>query len=259
MTATTIHPTAMVEDGAQLGEGVTIGPGAIIGPDVRIGDRTRIGPYAQVTGWTHLGTDMIVHQGAVLGSAPQDLKYFGEKTYLEIGDHTVVREYATANLGTAGGGITRIGNHCLIMAYAHVAHDCHVGNRVIIANASQLAGFVTVDDWAIIGGLAALHQFIRIGRHSMLGGGARFVQDVAPFAIVGGTPPRPSGVNVIGLERRGYSVETREALTRAFKTLFKRKLTTEEAVSALRADHPGVPEVEHLARFAETTVRGLIR
>jgi UDP-N-acetylglucosamine acyltransferase len=145
------------------------------------------------------------------------------------------------------------------MAYAHVAHDCHVGDRVILANAVQLAGFVTVEDWAIIGGISAVHQFCRVGCHAMLGGGARFIQDVAPYAIVGGTPPRPTGINVIGLERRGIPRETRVALDRAFRTLFRRKLTVTAAVSAMRAEHPGVPEVEHLARFAETTIRTRVR
>lgn len=259
MTATRIHPTAIVEDGAELGEGVTIGPGSIVGPNVRLGDRTVVDAHALVTGWTRIGSDVRIHHGAVVGSPPQDLKYHGEKTYLEVGDHTIFREYSTANLGTLGGGTTRIGSHCLIMAYAHVAHDCQIGNRVIIANAAQLAGFVTVEDWAILGGLAAIHQFCRIGCHAMLGGGSRYNQDVAPYTIVGGTPARPTGLNVIGLARRGIPESTRRALDESFRMLFRRGLTTFEAVARMREKHPGNREVEHLARFAETTVRGLIR
>jgi UDP-N-acetylglucosamine acyltransferase len=259
MMATEIHAAAHVENGAQLGDGVTVGPGAVIGPNVRIGDRTSVGAHALVTGWTRIGSDVQIHHGAVLGAPPQDLKYRGEQTYLEVGDHSVFREYATVHLGTVAGGVTRIGSHCLLMVAAHVAHDCHVGDHVIIANASQLAGFVTVEDWAIVGGLAGVHQFARVGCHSMLGGGARFIQDVAPYTIVGGAPSRPTGINMIGLERRGVPRETRDALSRSFKLLFRRKLTVVEAATLMRAEHPGVPEVEHLARFAETTVRGLIR
>jgi UDP-N-acetylglucosamine acyltransferase len=199
-----LHPAAFVDPAAELGVDVRIGPGAVVGPHVRIGDRTRIDSHALVTGWTRVGSDCHLHHGAVVGSPPQDLKYPGEVSYLEVGDHTVIREYVTANLATDPGATTRIGSHCLLMAYAHVAHNCVVGERVIVANAVQMAGYVTVEEWAIIGGGTVVHQFTRIGCHAMIGGGSRISQDVAPYVKTAGSPPRNAGINTIGLERRGF-------------------------------------------------------
>jgi len=259
MISTAIHPAAFVEDGALLGTGVTVGPGAVIGPNVRIGDGTSIGSHALVTGWTTIGKGCKLHHGAVAGSPPQDLKYGGETSYLEIGDHTELREYTTANLATEPGATTRIGGHCLLMAYAHVAHNCQIGDHAIIANAVQFAGYVTVEDWAIVGGGTVVHQFARIGRHSIVGGGTRLAQDAAPFMMVAGATPRCTGVNRIGLERRGFSAGTREALDRCFKLLFRDGLTVSEAVARMRERYPMIHEVEVLARFAETSARGLTR
>jgi len=256
---TAIHPAAFVEDGAQLGTGVTIGPGAVIGPNVRIGDGTSIGSHALVTGWTTIGRGCRLHHGAVAGSPPQDLKYRGEISYLEIGDHTELREYVTANLATEPGATTRIGGHCLLMAYAHVAHNCQIGDHVMIANAVQFAGYVTVEERAIVGGGTLVHQFVRVGRHSIVGGGSRIVQDVAPFMMAAGSPPRCTGLNRVGLERRGFSAETREALERCFKLLFRDGLTVADAVARMREQYPSIHEVEVLARFAETSARGLTR
>ena len=257
---TDVHPAAFVEDGAQLGAGVTIGPGAVIGPRVRIGDGTSIGSHALVTGWTTIGRACRLHHGAVAGSPPQDLKYEGrEPSYLEIGDHTELREYVTANLATEPGATTRIGSHCLLMAYSHVAHNCQIGDHAVIANAVQFAGYVTVEDWAIVGGGTVVHQFTRVGRHSIVGGGSRISQDVAPFMIAAGSPPRCTGVNRIGLERRGFSNETRAALERSFKLLFRDGLTVTDAVARMRARFAHIHEVEVLARFAETSARGLTR
>jgi UDP-N-acetylglucosamine acyltransferase len=256
---TAIHPAAFIEDGAQLGTGVTIGPGAVIGPNVRIGDGTSIGSHALVTGWTTIGKGCRLHHGAVAGSPPQDLKYGGEISYLEIGDHTELREFVTANLATEPGATTRIGGHCLLMAYAHVAHNCQIGDHAMIANAVQFAGYVTVEERAIVGGGTLVHQFVRIGRHSIVGGGSRIVQDVAPFMMAAGSPPRCTGLNRVGLQRRGFSSETREALERCFKLLFRDGLTVAAAVAAMREHYPAVHEVEVLARFAETSARGLTR
>ncbi len=256
---TAIHPASFVDERAELGAGVTIGPGAVIGPHVRIGDRTRVDSHALVTGWTRIGHDCRLHHGAVTGSPPQDLKYTGEESYLEIGDHTEIREYATANLATDPGATTRIGNHCLIMAYAHVAHNCQIGHHVVMANAVQLAGYVIVEDWAIVGGGTVIHQFARVGCHSIIGGGSRISQDVAPYVRTAGSPPRNAGLNVVGLERRGFSPETCAALERAYRLLFRDGLTVADAVTRIRTELPGVPEVEHLARFAETSARGLSR
>lgn len=257
--STMVHPAAFVDERAQLGVDVVVEPGAVIGPQVRIGDRTRVGSHALVTGWTRIGHDCHLHHGAVAGSPPQDLKYTGEESYLEIGDHTVMREYATANLATDPGATTRVGSHCLLMAYSHVAHNCVIGDRVIVANAVQFAGYVTVEDWAIVGGGSVVHQFTRIGRHCMIGGGSRISQDVAPYIMCAGSPPRLAGINVVGLERRGFSPEAVKALQGAYRILFRDGRPIGDAVAAMRAEHPGVPEVEHLARFAETSERGLTR
>lgn len=257
---TDIHPAAFVDEGAQLGTGVTIGPGAVIGPHVKIGDGTSIGSHALVTGWTTIGRHCRLHHGAVAGSPPQDLKYTGgEASYLEIGDHTVLREYVTANLATEAGATTRIGSHCLLMAYSHVAHNTQIGDHSVIANAVQFAGYVTVEDWVIVGGGTVVHQFTRLGRHSIVGGGSRIVQDVAPFMMAGGATPRCTGLNRVGLERRGFSAETRAALDRCYKLLFRDGLTVANAVARMREQYPSIHEVEVLARFAETSARGLTR
>ena len=255
----TVHPSAIVEKGARLGVDVAIGAGAIVGPHVTLGDRTRVDSHALVTGWTRVGHDSHVHHGAVLGTTPQDLKYSGGESYLEVGDHVVVREFVTANLASDAGATTRIGSHCMLMACAHVAHNCVLGEHVIIANAVLFAGYVTVEDWAIVGGGTMVHQFTRIGRHAMVGGGSRVTQDIAPFIKVGGSPPRLAGLNRMGLERRGFSRPACDALGGAYRLLFRRGLTVERAVAEMRAAFPGVPEVEYFARFAETSARGLTR
>jgi UDP-N-acetylglucosamine acyltransferase len=255
----TIHPTAIVEDGARLGVDVSVGPGSIIGPHVTLGDRTRVDSHALVTGWTRVGSDGHLHHGAVLGTAPQDLKYPGEESYLEVGDHVVVREFVTVNLATDPGATTRIGDSCMLMACAHVAHNCVLGDHVIVANAVLFAGYVTVEDWAIVGGGTMVHQFTRIGRHCMLGGGSRVTQDIAPFIKAGGTPPRLGGLNRIGLERRGFTREACDALEEAYRILFRKGLTVAQAAAEMRAAFPGVAEVDYLARFAETSARGLTR
>jgi UDP-N-acetylglucosamine acyltransferase len=226
---------------------------------VQVGDGTSVGSHALLTGWTHIGKGCRIHHGAVLGSPPQDLKYGGEPSYLEVGEHTEVREYVTANLATEPGATTRIGSRCLLMAYAHVAHNCQIGDHVILANAVQMAGYVTIEDWAIVGGGSVIHQFVRIGRHAMVGGGSRIANDVAPYIKLAGSPPRLAGINAVGLERRGFGKPTRDALERAYRILFRDGLTVAESVTRMRAAFPDVPEVEILARFAETSARGLSR
>ena len=254
-----IHPAAFVDPQAKLGVDVVVGPGAVIGPDVVLGDRTRVDSHALVTGWTTLGCDNHLHHGAVLGSPPQDLKYSGRPSRLLVGDHNVFREYTTANLATDPGEATRVGSHGLFMAYAHIAHNCCIGDRVVIANAVQLAGYVVVDDWAIVGGCTVVHQFTRIGRHCMIGGGSRVSQDIAPFVKSAGSPPRNAGLNSVGLERRGFSREARVALERAYRIFFRDGHTAAQAVDTIRRELPGVPEAEHFARFCETSVRGITR
>lgn len=254
-----IHPAAFVDTAARLGADVEIGPGAVVGPHVKVGARTRIDSHALVTGWTTIGEDCHLHHGAVAGSPPQDLKFSGEPSYLEIGDATVIREYATLNVATEPGFTTRVGSHVLLMAYSHVAHNCHVGDHVVIANAVQMAGYVVVDDWAIIGGGTVVHQFTRIGRHSMIGGGSRIPQDVAPYVKLAGSPPRNAGINSIGLERRGVPAPVRQGLERAYRLFFRSGMTSEEAVRAIRQEFGPVEEIEHFARFCETSVRGISR
>lgn len=254
-----VHPAAFVDDAAVLEAGVTVGPGAVIGPRARIGAGTSIGSHALIDGWTQIGRNCRIHHGAALGGPPQDLKYAREESYLEVGDRTEVREFVTANLATEPGATTRIGSDCLLMAYSHVAHNCQIGDHVILANAVQMAGYVTIEDWAIVGGGTVIHQFVRVGRHSMIGGGSRIPQDVAPFITLAGNPPRLGGVNSVGLERRGVAPETCAAIERAYRLLFRQGLTVTDAVARIRAELPGVPEVEVFARFAETSARGLTR
>lgn len=254
-----VHPAAFVDPAAKLGAGVRVGPGSVIGPYVTVGAGTRIDAHVLLTGWTTLGRECHLHHGAVLGSPPQDLKYSGEASYLEVGDRTVFREYTTANLATEPGFTTRVGSDCLLMAYSHVAHNCQVGDHVVIANVVQMAGYVVVDDWAIVGGGTVVHQFVRIGRHAMIGGGSRIPQDIAPFVKAAGSPPRLAGVNSIGLERRAVPAPVRESIERAYRIFFRDGLTSTRAVEEIRARLPGVPEVEHFARFCETSVRGISR
>jgi len=248
-----------VAPAARLGMDVVVGPGAVVGPDVTLGDRVRVDSHALVTGGTKVGADTHVHHGAVLGTGPQDLKYEGKESYLEVGEHTELREYVTANLATDPGATTHIGSHCLLMAYAHVAHNCRIGDPVSIANAVQPAGYVTIEDWAIVGGGTLVHQFTRIGRHAMVGGGSRVTQDIAPFIKVGGSPLRMAGLNRIGLARRGFAAEVCDAREGAYRVLFRKGLTVTRAVEEMRRQWPGVAEVEYLARFAETSARGLAR
>jgi UDP-N-acetylglucosamine acyltransferase len=254
-----IHAAAFVDPLAVLGDDVEVGPGAVIEAGAVIGDRTRVAAHALVTAATRIGADCHLHHGAVAGSPPQDLKWKGTRSHLEIGDRTVIREYATLNVGTEEGATTRVGSDCLLMAYAHVAHDCHVGDRVVVANSVHFGGYVTVDDWAIVGGGSVVHQFTRIGRHCMIGGGSRVVQDIAPYIKAAGNPPRLGGVNRIGLERRGVAADVCNAIEGAYRLLYRDNLTVTAAVAAMRERWPLLPEVEHFARFAETSLRGLTR
>jgi UDP-N-acetylglucosamine acyltransferase len=255
-----VHPTAIVDPGAKIAPGVRIGPFSWVGPGVTLEEGVVLDSHVRLEGTTRLGRGVHVHAGAVLGGPPQDLKFVsGTPSSLEVGEGTVVRECATANVGTDEGSVTRIGRGCLIMAYAHVAHNVRVGDRAILANAVQLAGYVTIEDYAIIGGLVPVHQFVRVGCHSMIGGGFRVPQDVAPYVRAGGTPLRPMGLNLIGLRRRGFSEETITALRGAYRLLFREGLGVEEAASRIQEELPDLPEVRHMAEFALSSERGLAR
>lgn len=255
-----IHQTAIVHEGAQIAEGVEIGPYAIIGEHVTIGAGTTIGPHTVIEGWTEIGRDNRIFQFASIGAPPQDLKYCGEKALLKIGDRNTVREFATLHRGTAdGGGETVIGNDNLFMAYSHVAHDCLLGNHVILANGATLAGHVAVDDFAILGGLCAVHQFTRIGAHVMISGGSMVTQDVPPFSIAQGDRAKTVGINQIGLKRRGFSEEAIRGIKQAYKLIFRSGLRTEEALEQIASELKGCPEVDEFANFIRKSTRGVAR
>lgn len=250
------HATAVIDVDASVHDSASIGPYAVIGPGVEIASGCRIGPHVFIERDTRLAEDCRVGSGAVLGTDPQDLKYVGERTWLEIGPRTRIRELATLNRGTAATGKTIVGADCLIMAYAHVAHDCRLGDHVVLANAVQLAGHVHIGEWAVIGGVCGIHQFVRIGRHSMVGGASRVLQDVAPFTLAAGNPCTAYGLNRVGLRRRGFSEETLRELRDAFRRIFQSEVPVRRAADTLDVD--GTPaEVRELARFVLDSARGL--
>lgn len=259
-----IHPTALIDPGACLGNGVEVGPYAVIGPKVEIGDNSRIGPHAIVESHVRMGRNSRVSPFASVGAPPQDLKFKGEETWVEIGDNVVIREYATVNRGTATGvGTTRIGDNCMIMAYCHVAHDCQVGNRVIMANAATLAGHIEIEDGAFIGGLTGIHQFVRIGALAMVGAQSGVSQDIPPYvkavAMRQGRNRSLFGLNVIGLHRAGLSTETIGTLKNAYRILFNSGMPMREALDKAEAEVDPIPEVKHLIGFIRSSKRGVLR
>jgi len=255
-----IDPRAVVDPGASLGEGVQIGPFAIVGPHVRIGRGTVIGSHSVVEGRTTIGADNRIFHFASIGAVPQDLKYHGEESSLVIGDRNRIREFSTIHLGTEGGGMeTRVGDDNLFMAYSHVAHDCRIGNGVILANAATLGGHVAIGDGAILGGLSGVHQFCRIGKLAFIAAGSLVVQDVPPFMTVQGDRARLAGLNLEGLKRKGFGPDAISGLKKAYRILFRSDLPLPEAVSLVRAE-PGMPsEVEELIRFILSSERGITR
>jgi UDP-N-acetylglucosamine acyltransferase len=254
-----IAATAVVDRRAELDTGVDVGPYAIIGPNVRIGAGTTVGAHAILDGFTEIGRSCRIFPHAAVGTEPQDLKYSGGETWLRIGDHTVIREFATLNPATQEGQATLVGSGCLLMNYSHVAHNCVIGDHVILANSVNLAGHVTVGDYAVVGGVTPVHQFVRIGPHAMIGGGSRIPQDVAPYTRVAGNPPRAFGLNAVGLGRRGFPPEAVAALKHAYRIFFRDNLTVTEAVVRVRAEVEPTPEVELLTEFLLTSERGVTR
>lgn len=252
-----IHATAVIDDSAELGAGVDIGPFAVIGPNVTIGDGTRIGPHAVIERDTRIGRECRVHPGAVLGGDPQDLKYVGEQALLVIGDRTVIRECVTLNRGTSARGRTQIGSDCLIMAYAHVAHDCFIGDNVVIANAVNMGGHCDIGDWVIVGGVTAIHQFVQIGAHAFVGGSSAVRKDVPPFVKAAGDPLRLFGLNTVGLQRRGFTEQERAQLRRAYRLLFQSKRNLREALGETRLELESAPHVDTLLGFIERSERGV--
>ena len=254
-----IHPTAIVDPGATLAADVEVGPYAVIEDNVQIGAGCRIGPHALVAWGARLGQEVQIHKGAVVGTVPQDLKFGGEETTLEVGDRTVIREYATLNRGTEDRWKTVVGNDCLLMAYSHIAHDCRIGSHVILANAVNLAGHITIEDWAIIGGVVPVHQFVHIGTHAMIGGGFRVPMDVVPYALCGGYPLQVMGLNQIGLKRRGFAEDKIKILGKAFRILFRSKYNTSQAVQHIKAELELTEEVKLLLSFIENSERGICK
>ncbi|MBI3141012.1 MAG: acyl-ACP--UDP-N-acetylglucosamine O-acyltransferase [Rhodocyclales bacterium] len=255
-----IHPSAIIAPGAKLGHNVSVGPYSIVGEHVEIGDDTWIGPHVVISGHTRIGRGNRIFQFNSLGEMPQDKKYAGEPTRLEIGDRNTIREFCTFNCGTAQDvGITRVGSDNWIMAYVHLAHDCQVGNHAIFANNAQLAGHVHVGDHAILGGFTVVHQFVRIGAHSITAMGAILLQDLPPYVMAAGNTAKPYSINAEGLRRRGFSAEAIAALKRAYKLLYRSGLTLEEARGKIAEEAASHPDVTPLAEFLALPGRGIIR
>lgn len=255
-----IHSTAIIDPGARIADNVDIGPYTIVGPDVEIGSGCRIGPHVVLTGRTRLGPENRIYQFASIGEEPQDKKYAGEDSALEIGSGNTIRESVTINRGTAdGGGITRIGNDNWIMAYCHIAHDCQVGSQVIMANGATLAGHVTVGDYVIFAGYSGAHQFCSIGDHAFLGMYGGVSQDVPAYVMVSGQPPRPRGVNSEGLKRRGFSSDQIRNIREAYRLIYRSGKSRDEALDELESRLADQPELQPMLLSARASTRGLLR
>jgi len=255
-----IHPTAIVDPGAILADGVTVGPHTVIGAGVRIGARTEVGAQVVIQGRTTIGEDNVIFPFASLGGVPQDLKFKGEDSALTIGNRNQIREFCTLHLGTAADAMeTRVGDDNLLMNFTHVAHDCVLGNRNVIANGVQLGGHVRVGDWAVIGALSGIHQMARVGESAMVGAGSMVSLDVAPFCNATGDRARLRGLNSVGLRRRGFGAATNAAIKNAYRVVFLSSLKLSEAIARIRDTARPVPEVERFLKFLEESKRGICR
>jgi UDP-N-acetylglucosamine acyltransferase len=256
----TIHPTAIIDPTAELHETVTVGPYSIIAGSVTIDSGTQIGSHVFIDQYTRIGKDCQIFPFTSIGTAPQDKKFKGEKTELVIGDENVIREYATINRGTPdGGGVTRIGNQNLLLAYIHIAHDCHLGNGITMVNVATLGGHVTLEDYSVIGGLAAVHQFVRIGAHAYVGGKTGVSQDIPPFVLASGERAKLFGLNIVGLKRHNFSNEAIQALKKAYQTVIRSHLTIQEAMIRVEKEVPVFPEVQQFLEFVRNSKRGIPR
>ncbi len=253
-----IHRTALIDPTAELGADVSVGPYCVIGPKVTVGERSTIAAHAVLERNTRVGEGVKIGYGTVIGNDPQDLKYRGEETWVEIGSGTIIREYSTINRGSTATGKTTIGERCFLMTYVHIAHDCAIGNDVIIANGVQMAGHVIVSDRASISGLVPIHQFVRIGTYAFVGGASRVNQDVPPYTKAAGNPVHLYGLNSVGLQRAGFSPELKLALKRAYRLVFNSDLTVSQGIARARAELPQVPEVETFLQFIEASHRGVM-
>ncbi|MDD5613564.1 MAG: acyl-ACP--UDP-N-acetylglucosamine O-acyltransferase [Candidatus Omnitrophica bacterium] len=252
-----IHSTAVVSKKAKIAQNVEVGPYSVIEDNVEIKEGTKIGPFCSISGYTTIGKNNQIFSNVVIGSIPQDLKYKGEKTLLIIGDNNRIREFVTMNPGTGENGKTEIGSGNLIMAYAHIAHDCKIGNNVVVANVGTLAGHVTIGDSAILGGLAAIHQFVRVGKLSIIGGGSKVTQDIPPFSMCDGHPARVRGLNLEGLKRAGYSTQDRMALKKYFRILFLSKHPISKAIEILNPEKAKNKDLDMLVDFILNSKRGI--
>jgi len=255
--STEVHGAAIVHDGAELGENVTVGPYSVISAGAKIGDGTTIGSNVLIEGDTTIGAGNTIFHGAVLGTPPQDLKYRGARTFVRIGDNNMIREYATVNAATNEGDATVVGSNCLLMAYSHVAHDCLIGDNVILANAVNLAGHVTIYDFAILGGMVPVHQFVRIGVHSFVGGGCRVAKDVLPYVKIAGTPVKVSGLNTVGLKRRGFEDSQLETIKAAYRLIYRSGLNVTQAIERIELEVEPSEEIEILLDFIRGSQRGI--
>ena len=255
-----IHPTAIVHPGARLAASVAVGAYSIVGEHVEVGEGTLIGPHVVLDGRTRIGRGNQIASFSVIGGPPQDKKYGGESTELEIGDRNMIREFCTFSTGTVqDAGVTRVGNDNWIMAYCHIAHDCQVGNSTIFANNTQLAGHVLVQDFAVLGGFTGVHQFVRVGAHSMTGGGTILRQDLPPYVTAAGNPTKAFGINAEGLRRRGFAEATINGISRAYKVLYRGGLSLEDARAQIEQQATGIPQLAVLAEFLGGAKRGIVR
>ncbi|MBU0986986.1 MAG: acyl-ACP--UDP-N-acetylglucosamine O-acyltransferase [Proteobacteria bacterium] len=255
-----IHPTALVDSGAEIDSNVNIGPYSIIGNKVIIGAGTVVGSHVVIESYTHIGPDCKIFQYAAIGAAPQALKFEGGETYVKIGAKTIVREFVTIHRGTEhGGGITEVGEENLVMAYTHVAHDCITGRSVVMSNNTTLGGHIVIGNYATIGGLVAIHQFVRIGDYAFVGGKSAVVKDIPPYFIASGDRAKLHGLNAVGLKRHGFTQETLSQLKKAYRIIFRIGLTLNEAIERVRAEVEQIPEVVNLLDFIQSSQRGITR
>lgn len=259
MSNSNISPLASVHPNAKLGEGVVVGPYAVVEDNVEIGDHTILHPHSMVRWGSRLGSGCEIHPFAVIGGVPQDLKFKGEETLAYIGNNTIVRECATVNRGTASKGFTRVGDNCLLMAYCHVAHDCELGNNIIIGNAAQVAGEVIIYDYAIVSGGVLIHQFVKIGGHVMIQGGSRVTKDIPPYTLIGREPISYCGINIVGLRRRGYTNDKIFLINDIYRTLYSKGLNNSEATEIIEKEYEDSVEKNSILDFIKDSKRGIVR
>jgi UDP-N-acetylglucosamine acyltransferase len=253
-----VHPTAVVDSAARLGKDVTIGPFTVIDGDVVIGDRTAISNHVTIKAYTTIGEDCQVHENSVIGGTPQDYKFGNEVTQIVIGNNVVIREFVTINRGTKALGKTTVGNNVMLMAYVHLAHDCTIGDNVILANLVTLGGHVAIDEWASLGGGVLVHQFSKVGAYVFIGGGYRVVQDVPPFILAAGEPLKYTGINHVGLRRRGFSSEERQIIKKAYRLYFRSELDRSAALEKIRDEFPNNRNIDRIINFISSSGRGII-